>query len=418
MPPPFPQHRNLDSTHRGRANPRPTWIEVPSGIADRIEGYDEPGGPRLLDCRHIPGAGKNRASMTARCLDRRSDRRLAGSECCVKLPTVLRALSVPAGNVRGPLYMDQVLAALHQGNAHRVPVTLAVIRHAGEVTLCCRFPAEVQGLLEGQLYAQYPEAKIAELSDDGLDPPAGANIWTAELQLHHDLFPIKRFAQFEDSLNRQNADPVSAILSSLGGDERWVPAIEIIIRPAGRGKTARMRRVLRQLARPFFRAHHRLAKLYLKLSLSQWRMLRFTGWMLGRIARHGGPAELRALDTSGSRQHDREEDLQAGSDKAGRLLFETHIRLHSRGNTDKRTGRRSEIEGNRRSLWTVQLPSCVIPPSFGPPRTSQKIPQSSVHAFDRGTGHPLAPGDGRRADGDDDDRAEPGSGATGAAAHA
>src|SRR5205085_7799590 len=98
-----------------------------------------------------------------------------------RLGTVLRSLSVPAGNDRGPLYMDQVLAALHQGNPWRVPVTLAVSRHAGEVTLCCRFPAEMRGLLEGQLYAQYPDAKIIPLPDEALDPPSDSGAWTADL---------------------------------------------------------------------------------------------------------------------------------------------------------------------------------------------------------------------------------------------
>ena len=86
---------------------------------------------------------------------------------------MLRALSVPAGNERGPLFMDQVLAAIHQGDARRIPITLAVIRQAGEVTLCCRFPKELRGLIEGQLYAQYPDVKITPLSDDALDPPPG-----------------------------------------------------------------------------------------------------------------------------------------------------------------------------------------------------------------------------------------------------
>src|SRR5262245_23131638 len=90
-----------------------------------------------------------------------------------RLAAVLRALSVPAGNERGPLYMDQVLAPLHQGNLRSLPVTLAVIRHMGQVTLACRFPSELQPLLEAQLYAQYPDAKLTALPDDALDPPPG-----------------------------------------------------------------------------------------------------------------------------------------------------------------------------------------------------------------------------------------------------
>lgn len=239
---------------------------------------------------------------------------------------MLRALSVPAGNDRGPLYMDQVLAALHQGNPRRLPVTLAVTRHAGEVTLCCRFPAEMRGLIEGQLYAQYPDAKITPLPDDVLDA-RDSPACTGELHVSHDLFPIKRYAQFEDALNRQTADPVSAILTAIAGDGLCTPTVELTIRPARRRRTARARRCLRRLASPFFRGHHRLAALYLMLALSPAWPLRFAAWALGRLASHGGTAELRPLDTSGSRQHDREEDLQAASDKVGKLLFETSIRI-------------------------------------------------------------------------------------------
>ncbi|MFO0967866.1 MAG: hypothetical protein U0793_20070 [Gemmataceae bacterium] len=240
---------------------------------------------------------------------------------------MLRAVSVPAENERGPLYMDQVLAAAHQGNPGRYAVTLAMLTHAGAATLCCRLGTELQGLVEGQLYAQYPDAKIAPLPDIALDAPPGMELWTAELWLSHALFPIKRYAQFDDNLNRQSADPLSAILSAIAGAAPWSAAVEITIRPTRKRDVARARRCLRRLAHPFFRVHHHLAELYLFLAFSRSRLCRVLGWLLGRLAHGEGVSELRPLDTSASRQHEREEDLQAASDKAGKLLFETHIRL-------------------------------------------------------------------------------------------
>ena len=68
--------------------------------------------------------------------------------------------------------MDQVLAALHHGNPRRLPLTLAFARVAGEVTLCCRFPDSLRAIIEGQLYAQYPDAKLTLLPDGTLDPNA------------------------------------------------------------------------------------------------------------------------------------------------------------------------------------------------------------------------------------------------------
>ena len=271
---------------------------------------------------------------------------LRAASNCATLRHVLRAISVPAGNERGPLFMDQVLAAIHQGNSQRLSVTLAVTRYLGEVTLGCRFPPQLRGIIEGQLYAQYPDVKITALPDDALDPPSIADLWTAELRLSHDLYPIKRYVQFEDALSRQTADPLSAILTAISGTSPCSPMIELTFRPAGKRRTARMKRCLRRLARPFFRTHHRFARLYVKLTLSHRWPLRLLGWMVGRLARHGGPAELRPLETSGSRQHDREEDLQAASDKAGKPLFETTIRIQVAGSNEKDAGQRlREIAG-------------------------------------------------------------------------
>lgn len=245
------------------------------------------------------------------------------------LRAVLVSLRVPAENDRGPLYMDQVLAALHHGNPRRLPVTLAFARVGAEVTLCCRFPDELHAIVEGQLYAQYPDAKLTVMPDDTMAPTGDAATWTADLHLKPDIFPIKRYAQFEDALNRQTADPITGILTSLAAntDSTLRPIVEITVRPARRRRIAQVHRCLRQLARPFFRVHHRTARLYIRLACSRWWPCRFAGFLLSRFARSSGDPELRALDTSGSRLHDREEDLQGASEKTGKLLFEAHIKL-------------------------------------------------------------------------------------------
>jgi hypothetical protein len=245
------------------------------------------------------------------------------------LDPVLVTVRVPAENDRGPLYMDQALAALHHGNVRRLPITLAFARVTGEVTLCCRFPDSLRALIEGQLYAQYPDAKITALPDDALTPVPHQEAWTAELHLKPDIFPIKRYAQFEDALNRQTADPITSIFTSLAGAEESPlhPRVEITIRPARRRRIAQIHRCLRHLARPFFRVHDRIARVYIRLASSRSWPLRFAGFLLARFASGSGHPELRALDTSGSRLHEREEDLQAASEKAGKLLFEAHIQL-------------------------------------------------------------------------------------------
>src|SRR4051812_10341900 len=122
------------------------------------------------------------------------------------------ALSVPAGNERGPLYMDQALAAIHQGNPHRLPLSVELARHGDTVALFCRFPEELRAVVEGQLYAQYPDARIEPVPEEALAPELGSASWTADLSLAPDLFPLKRYGQFEDALNRLTADPLTSLL--------------------------------------------------------------------------------------------------------------------------------------------------------------------------------------------------------------
>ena len=48
---------------------------------------------------------------------------------------MLFALRVPAGNERGPAYMDQVLAALHRGNPEARSFFLEIGLYRGSTTL-------------------------------------------------------------------------------------------------------------------------------------------------------------------------------------------------------------------------------------------------------------------------------------------
>ena len=43
---------------------------------------------------------------------------------------MLFSVSVPAANPRGPQYMEQVLAAIHQANPRRRPITFIIAPHA------------------------------------------------------------------------------------------------------------------------------------------------------------------------------------------------------------------------------------------------------------------------------------------------
>lgn len=244
---------------------------------------------------------------------------------------MLVALRTPSGNPRGPQYLDQALAAIHQANWRRLPLGLDY----GSIGLYCRFPDDMRSVVESQLYAQYPECRLERVDDDALDPPAGQVCWTASLDLVPDLFPIKRYAQFEDPLSRTTADPLAALLSSLVQDkgDGLHASIHMTLWPARATRCARARQCLRRLVSPFFRTHLWLASVYLPLALSPWPPLRWLSgvWFYvvawGARKLHTDDESARLLRTSVDREHEHEQDLQGAAHKLGQFLFEARIEL-------------------------------------------------------------------------------------------
>ena len=240
-------------------------------------------------------------------------------------------LSVPVENDRGPQYMEHVLAAIHQANPRRLPMEFGFARHQKNVTLFVRSPPELAAAAAAsQLAAHYPAATINRLADGALAGPTGFTTWSAELRLTPDLFPIRRYPQFDDMLNRNVSDPLTAIFATLapdGGDDTH-PAIMLTVRPATRHRIRRARTAARRLALPFFRAHPRLAHLYAAGCTSRWILSRMLARQLGGIVcSHRRAADSTFFSAISTRTHDREDDLQATEDKLGRHLFEVHLRL-------------------------------------------------------------------------------------------
>ena len=180
----------------------------------------------------------------------------------------------------------------------------------------------MEELATGPITANYPNCSLPTVEPDEVRV-AGWETWTAELELIPELFPILRHAQFEDMLNRNFADPLSGILRAIKPDEHRRCRIEIIVSPATPRRCHRASLAVKRLDRHFF--HHRLARFYAS------RITRPDGWLLawilGRIARRSEEPTRTTLETSTSRVHEREDDLQAASEKVGGHLYESQIRL-------------------------------------------------------------------------------------------
>ncbi len=226
--------------------------------------------------------------------------------------------------------MDQAFSAIHQANRSRLPFTLIFGHHDGAVGLHCRYPAALQELFEKQLLGCYPECRIEPIDDGAFGCPEGHETWTTSVWLVPEVFPIRRYSQFHDDLNRVTADPLMSVLAMIPNPRESAlrGSIELHARPASRRRLARARRILHQLDRPFFRLHPRIASWFAHVAVSPRWYLRYLAWLSSlAVPRHAFASRGDALSTSPDRLHQREEDLQAGSDKLTKMLYEVELRF-------------------------------------------------------------------------------------------
>lgn len=233
-------------------------------------------------------------------------------------------LATPATNERGPRYMEKALASMHQANVDCLPITLEYGCHEGKVAIFVNAPDELETIVTAPIIANYPTATLK-----AVDPApvrlAGWSTWSATLRLVPDLFPILRHPQFEDVLNGTFADPIAGILRAIQPDPRLNRRIAIRAIPLTRKRHERAVRAVKRLDRPFFRIHHRLARFYAEHSTTGKGFILAT--LLGRLAPRSAEAYRSAADVSSGRLHDREDDVQAASDKIGGHLFAVQIQL-------------------------------------------------------------------------------------------
>ncbi len=288
---------------------------------------------------------------------------------------MLLRLRTPATNDRGPIYAEQAFAALHQANAQRLPLRLIFGIHAGSVGLFIAAPNILQSLVETQFYANYPDCTLDRLPADAFDSTSGEEILHMDLLLVPDLFPFRRYAQFEDALNRVTADPLMGILTTLAQLARdgFLGRIELVVCPAGRKRPAQARRCLHRLNHPFFRSKPRLSHFYAKAAMSSKLWRRTLARVLSLPARHAAErTEHSMLHTSASRLHDREEDIQAASDKLGRLLFEGRLRVSISAPASRRDEIPQQLQQLAGSLGHFNSPRTAAF-QFLPPHTSRRL---------------------------------------------
>lgn len=232
------------------------------------------------------------------------------------------ALASPANNERSPRYMEKALAAMHQALPRRAEIVFEFGSSQGLVGLFLHVSKALEPLVRGPLLANYPQCTLAPCDDE----PLGTD-WerhTQSLVLSPELFPILRHTQFEDLLNGNFADPINAILQAVTPDTGVRCSVLFGVRHATKRRRNAAHIAIKRLDSEFFRRHHGLAAYFARRATRPGGFFaRLLGYALGREP----SAQRTPLDTSTSRTHDREDDLQAAADKMGGHVFDVVVTL-------------------------------------------------------------------------------------------
>jgi len=149
----------------------------------------------------------------------------------VRNPQIMQIL-VPRENDKTPLAAEQMFSSIHgilEGNVKSLDLISFEIVANGKkgVRFFAVVPQHLCKFVEGQIYAQYPNADIRYVSDYVKEETEDNSFVTAGLiELEKSfIFPIKTFRNFE-------VDPLAAITGSIGDLEDESSAwIEIVMRP-------------------------------------------------------------------------------------------------------------------------------------------------------------------------------------------
>ena len=174
------------------------------------------------------------------------------------LKWVLLKLNPPKDPGKSPKAAEHIFAALHgiyspvkwkdKFFKGKVPdwFSFEIAGTQGEIHFYIRTPEQYKTLVQSQVYAQYPDSEITEVSDDYADwfplvPDDKYDLLGSEFILNkEDVFPIRTYPEFEEKPSGpgdiKRVDPLaslSEVMSSLEAGENI--AIQLLFRPTGDG---------------------------------------------------------------------------------------------------------------------------------------------------------------------------------------
>ncbi len=164
---------------------------------------------------------------------------------------VLLAIDVPKNTEQTVKAVDNMFAYLAGAHSSasflevwwegkvQPPISLELISIEGHIQYLIYTTRKTRDLVEAAIYSQYPDAEITEVEDYVHHVPhdypnATHDCFSLEMEpVKSDVYPLKTYVDFEDSMTKEFKDPLAAMLetfSRLGpGEQAWYQIIMVPI---------------------------------------------------------------------------------------------------------------------------------------------------------------------------------------------
>jgi hypothetical protein len=157
---------------------------------------------------------------------------------------------------------------------HQDSVSFEIAHTSRQIKFYIWFPSKLRNLVESQIYAQYPNAEIEEIPDYArrdIEKTAQNAVGTELILEDPVIYPIKRYAQFEDKLARVPVDPIAGITATLAklhhpDDQAW---IQLVVRPLDMAWRITYIKCLRIISKGVFGNIESLKKAYVRMFITR-----------------------------------------------------------------------------------------------------------------------------------------------------
>ena len=156
-----------------------------------------------------------------------------------KQPHQLLLIEIPRENDKKELSAEQMFASIHgilrskkslfSTKSFQEHISFEIVSVGKQIQFYIYTPTHLKTFVEGQVYAQYPDAQIKELGEDYVNDAINPNDYLEIRELNltdNDVLPIKTFVSFE-------VDPLAGITATLSklDDNRENLWIQILAKP-------------------------------------------------------------------------------------------------------------------------------------------------------------------------------------------